>query len=353
MKFSISADVIKEGLFKVAKCFGDKTASKPIHLSATKDSIALVTSTGETEYRWTYSDSEHFSTEVCGSVTFVGDKLLGASEYLKDEVSFSFEANLLKVVSGKIALEVKTVVSDLKTIPPTQPEIKFLFDTSLEIPKIIHSMSDDTAKPKMLGILVDLKVEGENKVAIFKAVQPNRAAKIEMAYDSDSPVTRQITLPCFLARMMSTESLLGLAIDNNTLVACFRNYEVRTPLTETPFMNPDSAFTHLGDKTVKFQRLELARALRLIRSSDRQNALAKFTFGSGAADITSYNEYTGKSKVTVKSDASDKFNLSLNFKFMLDLLSSLEEDEIEFKTEGHIFVYKSRNLHYVTTVFGT
>jgi hypothetical protein len=352
MKFTISADVMKEGLLKVSKGLSEKTEyGKVIRLSASKDAVALVTTNGETDYRWTYTDTENFSTDKTGETTFVAEKLLGAAEYLKDEISFSLEDNLLKVSAGKVQLEVKTVDIGIKILPVTTPDIKFTFDTSIEIPKIIHAMSDDLGKPKMLGLLVDLK--NEDQKVIFKAVQPNRAAKLELVYESEKPLSKQIVIPCFVAKRMATESMRGLSIVNNTLVACFNNYEVRTPISEIPFMNPDSAFSNSGTKSVKFSRPELAKALRLIRASDKHNTVAKFTVGAESTEITSYNEHTGKSRVTVKSDSDEKFNLSLNFKFMLDLLGSLDGDEdIEFKTEGKIFAYRNNHLHFVTTVFG-
>lgn len=355
MKFTISADVMKEGLLKVAKGLAEKTEyGKVIRLAATKDAIALVSTNGETDYRWTYTQTDHFTTDKAGEVTFVAEKLLGASEYLKDQISFTLEDNLLKVSAGKVQLEVKTVDIDIKILPVTDPEIKFTFDTAIEVPKIIHAMSDDPGKPKMLGLLIDLKTEGDSKTAVFKAVQPNRAARLELTFESDKAVTRQIVIPCFIARMMAAETMLGLSVEKNVLIASFTNYEVRTPISDIPFMNPDSAFLNQGTRTVKFSRPELAKALRLIRASDKHNNVAKFTVGSESTEITAYNEQTGKSRVTVKSDAAEKFNLSLNFKFMLDLLGSLKDgdDDIEFKTEGKIFAYKNNHLHFVTTVFG-
>lgn len=354
MKFSISADIIKEGLQKVSKGLSEKTEyGKVIRLSAAKDAVSLVSTNGETDYRWTYTETDHFTTDKAGEVTFVAEKLLGASEYLKDKISFSLEDNLLKVSAGKIQLEVKTAGIQIPILPVNSPEIKFTFDTAVEIPKIIHAMSDDPGKPKMLGLLIDLKTEGSSKTAIFKAVQPNRAAKLELKFESETDVTKQIVVPCFIAKMMATETMKGISVEKNVLIASFNHYEIRTPISDIPFMNPDSAFVNQGTKSVKFTRLELAKALRLIRASDKHNNVAKFAVGSDATEITAYNEHTGKSRVTVKSSAADKFSLSLNFKFMLDLLGSLDgEDDIEFKTEGKIFSYKNNHMHFVTTVFG-
>jgi DNA polymerase III sliding clamp (beta) subunit (PCNA family) len=354
MKFSISAEILKEGLTKVSKGLSEKTEyGKVIRVAASKDAVSLVTTNGETDYRWTYTNTDHFQTEDAGEVTTVAEKLLGAAEYLKDQVSFLLEDNLVKVSAGKVQLEVKTSDIDISILPPTTPDIRFSFDTALEIPKIIHAMSEDPSKPKMLGVLIDLKSEGENKAVVFKAVQPNRAAKIELTFESDDSITKQIVVPCFIAKMMSSETLKGVSMDGKTLIACFNNYEVRTPVVEIPFMNPDSAFANSGTRSVKFSRNELAKALRLIRASDKQNHLAKFQVGSDSTEISAYNEKTGKSKVTVKSNSAEKFNLSLNFKFVLDLLGSLDGDEeIEFKNEGKIFSYKNDRLHFVTTVFG-
>lgn len=354
MKFTISADVLKQGLLKVSKGLSEKTEyGKVIRVSSAKDAISLVTTNGETDYRWTYTNTDHFQTDESGEVTVVAEKLLGASEYLKDQVSISEEDNLVKVSAGKVQLEVKTSDIEIEILPKTTPDIRFDFDTSIEIPKIIHCMSEDPSKPKMMGVLIDLKSEGEEKKVIFKAVQPNRASKVELTFDSDDSVTKQIVVPCFIAKMMATEQLRGISLSGKTFIACFDNYEVRTPSVETPFMNPDSAFSNAGTRSVKFQRNELAKALRLIRASDKQNHLAKFQIGSDSTEISAYNEKTGKSKVTVKSQCSEKFNLNLNFKFILDFLGSMDGDEeIEFKNEGKIFTYKNDRAHFVTTVFG-
>lgn len=354
MKFTISADVFKEGLLKVSKGLSEKTEyGKVIRVASTKDAIALVTTNGETDYRWTYTNTDHFQTDEAGEVSLVAEKLIGASEYLKDQVSVILEDNLVKVSAGKIHLEVKTDDIDISILPATSPDIRFPFSTALEIPKIIHSMGEDPSKPKMMGLLIDLKSEGDQKKVVFKAVQPNRAAKIELSFESDDAVNKQIVVPCFVAKMMASEPLRGVSLQDKTFIACFENYEVRTPAIETPFMNPDSAFSSSGNRSVKFSKNELAKALRLIKASDKQNHLAKFQVGSDSTDISAYNEKTGKSRVTVKCQSAEKFSLSLNFKFVLDLLGSLEgEDDIEFKNEGKIFTYKNDKLHFVTTVFG-
>jgi DNA polymerase III sliding clamp (beta) subunit (PCNA family) len=356
MNFSILSEIIKEGFLKVAKGLVEKSEyGKVIRLSATKDSIALVTTNGETDYRWTYTkrDELDFNVESEGSVTLVAEKLLGALDYLHDRVTFCLENNLLKVAAHKVQLEIKTADIDIEILTPLKPQIRFEFNTSREIPKILHCMSDDPAKPKMTGLLVELQADADKKLVIFKAVQPNRAAKIELSYESDDAVNSKIVFPCFLAKMMSHERMLGFSIDKNMLVACFDNYEIRTPMSDIPFMNPDSAFANTASKSVEFSKSELLKALKLIKSTDKQNSIAKLAVSNDSTEITAYNEQTGRSKVTVKSGASEDFNLSLNFKFIMELISSFDtEDSIEFKTEGKIFFYKNENLHFVTTVFG-
>jgi DNA polymerase III sliding clamp (beta) subunit (PCNA family) len=354
MKFTISADVIKQGFQKVAKGLVEKTEyGKVIKLSAAKNTISLVTTNGETDYRWSYTNTDHFQTDKAGSVTLVAEKLLGGLDYFQGKVSFCLEDNLLKVSENKVHLEIKTTDIDIDVLPPVQPDIKFSFDSSAEISKIIHCMSDDPSKPKMLGVLLDLQTDGEKKTAVLKAVQPNRASKIEVNFESEEAITKKVTIPCFLARMMASERMLGLSIDQNTLIACFENYEVRTFLSDIPFMNPDSAFASSATKSVRYSRNELLKALRLMKATDKQNTVTKFIIDKDSTEITSFNEQTGKSRITVKSETDEKISISLNSKFLLELLNSLDgEDSIEFKTEGKIFSYQNNNLHFVTTVFG-
>jgi len=357
MNFTVLFEIIKDGLAKVSKGLIEKSEyGKVIKLAATKNSISLVTTNGETDYRWTYTKQEDsdFQVDKEGSVTIVAEKLLGALDYLNGEVSMCLEDNLLKVSSNKVQLEIKTSDIDIDVISPTTPQIKFLFNSSKEIPKILHTMSDDPSKPKMLGLSVDLSSsDPEKKLITFKAIQPNRASKIELGFESVDKISKKIVVPCFLAKMMASEKMLGFSIEKNTLIACFENYEVRTPLSDIPFMNPDSAFSASATRSVNFPRAELLRALKMIKSTDKQNSVAKFSIFTDSTEITAYNEQTGRSRVSVKSESPENFNISLNFKFILELLGSLDtEDSVEFKTEGKIFVYKKDNLHFVTTVFG-
>ena len=327
-----------------------------IQFIAKNGTLTLVTTNGETYYSWKSTDGVEIEQE--GSIAANADKLFSSLPHLPDgKVNFSTESNVLNIKSGKIALELKTV-SD-KTfgkVEEVKAPISLKGDSVAMFRRILHTLNRDPSKGRMLGLLMVFKSESDSKKVTFTSVSPTRASRYEAEFDSSDAVNTQVILPCFLVDEASKHNLVKLGVSEKFLVATFsNNLVVTTPLMANNFINADVVLDSPDQfKDLTFKRNELFSAVSFIKSlCDKQDMKARIAaMGDGTIEISSYTD-AGKFKTAVNCSyaEADKPNFALNSEHLAELLTSLDNEDVELKVGTRLLTYTGPNYKYVTSLY--
>ena len=344
-------NAVKNGLNKkdLASIFATN-----IQVIAKGDSLSFVTTNGETHYAW--KSSVGVSIEQEGSIAVNADKLLSALPHLpEDKVSFSLNSNLLNVKSGKIVMELKTISDkSFGKVSEIETPISLKGETSTAMfRRIIHTLNRDPAKPRMLGLLLDFKSDGDKKTVVFKSVSPTRASRYNTEFESAEPINAQVVMPCYLVDEAAKHNLIKLGFNKANMVAVFdNNLTVTSPLQENVFINPDQVFDANDTwQDIKFNREDLGKAISFIKSmSDKQDKKARIAAtGDGAVEISSYTD-SGKSKIALLATYGDKPNFAFNSEHLAELLTALDDGDVELKVGGNLLTYATPNYKFVTSL---
>jgi len=362
MIISVGQKQLKNGLKAVRKVLGMNKESKSlfsnaIKLEAKEDSLSLLGTNGETIYFWKTKDTVVVNAD--GVVGIVADKFITAVEALSGEapIELNYNAGIVYMKCGNREAELKTVEADeFPEFTPVENLVKFPFDTTKMFSKISHTVGRDISKPRLLGLLSEFISEGDQKKVVFSAVNPNKASRLIEKFESSDSISMKIILPVFIVDESLEFQLKGLATTNSKLVADFGDLKIMTPLPEDRFVNPENAFANPTDsRIVGFNRKQLIDALKYTRAmADKHDLKSKFIVNGDITEITSYTE-NSKSKDSLKSRSNEKMTFSLNCEYLIELLSCLNKEDVEFHvvgkgTSGQI-TYRTDNYQYVTSMY--
>jgi DNA polymerase III sliding clamp (beta) subunit (PCNA family) len=362
MIISINQKQLKNGLKAVRKVLGMNKESKSlfsntIKMEAKNSSLNLLGTNGETIYMWSTEESVKIDAE--GVVGIVADKFITAIEALSGDalIELNYNSGIVYMKCGNREAELRTVEAcDFPTFSPIENLVKFSFDTTKTFSKIVHTVGRDISKPRLLGLLSEFVCDGEQKKVVFSAVNPNKASRLIEKFESSESLNLRVVLPVFLVDEALEFPLKGLSTTKSRIIADFGDLKIMTPLPEDRFVNPENAFaTPKDSKIVGFNRKHLIESLRYTRAmADKHDLKSKFIVNGDITEITSYTE-NSKSKDSLKSRSNEKMTFSLNCEYLIELLSCLNKEDIEFQvvgkgTSGQI-TYKTDNYQYVTSMY--
>lgn len=357
MNFTINRKQLKAGLDSVKTAFGLKRDQNSIYATSIKivaggDKVSFITTNGETYFKWTAPEGVTVAGD--GSCVANAEKILQGAGYMtSDEVSFEYANDILYVRGGKVTLEVRTVDSNkLADVPEHVTPIKLPFDSTDLFSKITHTMGRDPALPKMLGVLMDFKTAEGSKTVTLRSAQRNRASRVVQNFESEEDVNLRIVLPCFVADEASKRRLMSLGVDKKTLVAKFDSLVITTALPEDIFIDGDQAFGRSVSGTpLRFSYKELSEAVTFIKSvSDKRNRRAKFIVNGGQVETSALTD-TGNSKMVIGCESPDSAAFAFNSEYLADLLSSVEQEQVDLTVTNHVIAYKEGDYQFVMSLY--
>lgn len=357
MNFTVEKSQLASALKQVRKVLALNKDPKRVYanalkITATAGQLEFLGTDGETTY--SYRVKQGMTVEAEGECGVVADKFLTAVDAISEpNLSFTYDAGLLNLRAGDEHVEFKTVATDeFPTLETVATPIRFPFDSTVEFRKILHTLGRDPSKRNMMGLCSKFKSE-DGKTVTFYAVNPNKASRFTLPFESDDKVDTSIILPEDLADLSVELPLKAIGVSKSKLVANFGDFEVQTHLRDDKWINADVAFKSLDGKPVKFNRQLLLSKLKFVKAMcDKQDMKSKFTVSGDRTEISSYDEKS-KVKSAVKSNAPDKVVFSANSEYLLAFLSALNTEDVELKVSDKLISYQEPNYQFVTTSYLT
>lgn len=357
MKIQIDRKELKTALDALKPCFtirkdlSTTNYATALKIEATKESLRLITTNGETFYTWTCPPTAYMVEEE-GVVVAPAEKFQNIALKHAEKVDMALVEGQLYLKCGTARTEAKILFEkDFPNAKVKKPEtpIRFGFDSTVSMPKLLHTMFREPSKPKMLGMLMD--INGEKHEITFKSVSPNKVSRLTDKYESDEPITTRIVLPTFLADEMGKRKVTAIGVNKSTLVAQIENLEIQTPVQEDVFINSDNAFNIQHDKVVRFSTPELVDALSFIKnSSGKDTRKAKFSLTDKEAELTCFTE-TGKTSERIACQSPGDLTFAVNSEYILEMLGTVGTAEIDVQITEKFLSYKEGNYHYISTLY--
>ncbi|WP_069636943.1 DNA polymerase III subunit beta [Campylobacter pinnipediorum] len=284
-----------------------------------------------------------------GTATANGKKLLDIIRSLKDEEVILETMNnylYIKQKNSKYKLPMYKF-EDFPNFPKVEGKNKFDIDAVLfgrSLKKILPNIEQGNSKRELTGALIDIK---ENHINIV-----GTDSKRLSIFKLETPTQNEFSIIIPKKAISEMQKLffdkIEIYYDENTLIAQSSNFEFYTKLINGKY--PD--YERVIPKEIK-KRLKLSRDKMIdgIKTISILSETMKVTFSKENITFESVIEDNSEAKTTIEyqTGLEEDITIGLRNRFLLDFLSSIEEDEFElgFNDSNLAFTVTSKDLKTV------
>lgn len=339
MKFTVACSELQKALSKVNGVVPSKSTLpilENILFGLSKNILRLVA----TDLEVSMSATIDVKGSEDGTIAVPAKRLMETIRALPD-VQLVFHADLsankIKMVTetGEYILMGESS-EEFPTIPQFKVEDKIVLQGDMlrrMINRTIFSVSTDELRPAMTGVLLQVK-EGELRAV---TTDGHRLVRINYTGVKTSKLKRDIIVPAKALSLVAKSAEDGdntLSVDLTHVQFTFGNTTLTSRVIDESYPNYESVIPLDNDKTLTVSKdLLLASVRRValyssstthqIRCSMKKNELKI------AAEDTDFGG-EAKEKITC-SYANDDLEIGFNSAYLIDILSHIDSDEIEFK----------------------
>ncbi|MEK6755368.1 MAG: DNA polymerase III subunit beta [Bacteroidota bacterium] len=339
MKFTVGSNELQKALSRISGVVPSKStlpilenmlfqlSKSTLHLAATDLEISM-------------STSLEVKGSEDGSIAVPAKRLMETIRALP-EVQLVFHADLptnkIKMITemGEYVI-MGDSSEEFPTIPQFKAEEKIALDGDM-LRKLIHrtafSVSTDELRPAMTGVLLQVK---ENELWAV-ATDGHRLVRIHYTGLKHSKLKREIIVPAKALNLVGRSVEDGentLAIDSTHVQFTFGTTTLTSRVIEESYPNYESVIPLDNDKSVTVSRelmLASVRRVALYSSSTTHQvrcSLKKNEMRIMAEDV----DFGGEAKEKLPCQyAGEDLEIGFNSGYMVDILSHIDTDEVEFK----------------------
>jgi len=340
MKFTIAQTEFLNALQMVSSAVPSRTTLpvlSNILLEAAEDSIEL----RATDLDLTIATRAKASVKDVGALTVPAKKLFELVRKLPKE-ELKVDAKDLTLNIGSKSGRYKFLCirpEEFPAIPPVSPDAEFALESDVLdrlIRRTIYSVSTDESRPALNGSLFQVK-DGELRIVATDGHRLARAmcrpqGGIEPAPKSDVIVPLK-ALNQLLRLISGAAGPVRIGISKNHARFVLGDTTLTTKLIEGPFPNYEQVLPKQNNKLLRVKREDLAQALeRVSVFSDSLTRQVKLSLRPNK--LTLIVQTPDQGEATEELDASygsDDLDIGYNAAYLLDILRTVDCEEIEIK----------------------
>jgi DNA polymerase III subunit beta len=341
MKFTVSKEVFLRELFKIQGII-EKRQTMPILLnvliSAEENKISLLATNIEmgmiTKFEAEVLEQGKITVSAKGLFDIVKELEPGLIEIETNESS-------LKIKSGRAEFNIKTLsASDFPKIPlPSKtPEINiksnYLAD---KLDKIIFCASSDETKNNLNSIYID-KVAEENKIRFVSTDGHRLGIKEDVELElKNLGESKGLLIPrkgaIEVRKILDTEENISLMLESNYLYVFAGNTVLFVKEMDLKYPDYLRVIPSNNDKYFKINRKEMLNSLKRVSLvSTIKSKTVLFSLDKGVLILSSKSPDYGEASEEMSVDyQGDKLDIRFNAKYLIDILSSTNDEELEFQ----------------------
>lgn len=281
------------------------------------------------------------TTEVSGSITVPARKFFDIIKALPDdsEITLSMKKNnFVSIKSGKAQFKIiglpkeefpqLPLFKDKDSITISQPDLKDMFNLT------DFAISKDDTRYVLNGVL--LIVKGDQICVV--ATDGRRLATMNKKLDKKTLVDRSVIIPTKtvqeVKRMLEDAGDIQVKFSDNQILFAFPTSFVISRLIEGEYPNYKKVIPEKSSKEIKVLREDFLSATRRASIFTDQDSMAiKFSVRKKKMTISKNTPYLGEAKEEIDIDYSgaDELDIGFNPRYLIDVLKSMNDDEIIFE----------------------
>ncbi len=339
MKFSSSAAELLRILSKVNGVVPSKS-TMPILENFVLDLAGGNLSVSATDMDIWITGSVQVKKGEDGRIAIPAKRILDTLRALPDsEITLNADINSNKI---KITTEngEYSITGESAKDFPTAPQFKATDDLNIEtsvlksiIARTAYAVSTDELRPAMMGVL--LQPKGNELRAV--ATDGHRLVRMVNKLQKSSGLKRDIIIPAkalnLVARILEG-SENTISVSETHIRFSFDKTMLISRLIDETYPNYESVIPKDNDKNLLVRREDILSSLRrvsLYASATTHQVrfeVSKDKFSVAAQDI----DFGGEARETVAGEyASDKLDIGFNSTYLVDILTHLDADKVEFR----------------------
>jgi DNA polymerase-3 subunit beta len=281
------------------------------------------------------------TTEVSGSITVPARKFFDIIKALPDdsEITLSMKKNnFVSIKSGKAQFKIiglpkeefpqLPLFKDKDSITISQPDLKDMFNLT------DFAISKDDTRYVLNGVL--LIVKGDQICVV--ATDGRRLATMNKTLAKKTLVDRSVIIPTKtvqeVKRMLEDAGDIQVKFSDNQILFAFPTSFVISRLIEGEYPNYKKVIPEKSSKEIKVLREDFLAATRRASIFTDQDSMAiKFSVRKKKMTISKNTPYLGEAKEEIDIDysGSDELDIGFNPRYLIDVLKSMDDDEIIFE----------------------
>jgi len=344
MKLVVLKNNLKEGLSAVERASSEnanlpilknvliKTFNNKIQLSATNLELAI---------------TKYISGKIIeeGSITVPLSALLSIVHNTTNErISLEVEQNTLLFKTDNYDATIQGLPEEEFPIIPKLENTSTYLDLESNllkesILKIINSIQISEIRPEISGVLLDFQVTNF-KIVGTDSFRLSEKTVTESNFKSNFQRGFRIIIPLKtmqeLLRIVS-DGPVRMYIDPNQILFKNDELEVISRLIDGTYPDYEQIIPKSLETELSLERDHLVNAVKLVSTFSSKTNDLKISFNEGkkTLEVYSANQYLGENKYLIPVKSKGKsFNVSFNWKYLLDGLKNFESKEIVLGVNG-------------------
>ena len=349
MKFTISKNIIENIVSSMQPFLNKKDSSSitsHIYLEVINANLTIKSTDYEMGCQAHVSDIKDI---IDGKATINGSNFLNIIRRLKDDnIIFEVIDNNLTIKQKRSNF--KLPMYDANEYPsfPVLENLKSLNINTINlinsIKKITPSIDTNNPKFELNGALIDIKSQKIN----FVATDTRRLAVANLENISNEEL--QIIIP--KKAIIEIQKLFldnaTIKYDDTNLVVSNENYTFFTKLINGKFPDYERIIPNSLKYSFKLSKASLIEAIKLVTSIDSK---IKVTFNSDAIIFESLDDDSeSKTQIDSTLDIEDSFYIAVNSKYLLDFLSSTNNENINIGFNESNLPFYLEDGNFITIV---
>ncbi|MFH1395627.1 MAG: DNA polymerase III subunit beta [Candidatus Omnitrophota bacterium] len=276
-----------------------------------------------------------------GSITIPAKKFFDIVKSLPDdsEVFLSMKKNnFVNIKSGKAQFRIIGLPKEeFPQLPVFKDKDSIVIEnnTLKEMMNLTEfAVSRDDTRYVLNGMLLTIK--GDN-ISIV-ATDGRRLAVCNKKLPKKTLIDREVIIPTKTAqevkRMLTEDGEVGIKFSDNQIMFDFPNSFILSRLIEGEYPNYRNVIPEKNGQEIRVSREEFLSATRRASIFTDQDSLAvKLNIKKKKITISKNTPYLGEAKEEIIAEytGTDDFEIGFNPKYLIDVLKSLEDDQIVFE----------------------
>lgn len=266
----------------------------------------------------------------------------------EDVVLAKQENNWLKITQGKSVFNLVGISADEYPVFPANSPKEFI---EIEahvladmIGKTIYSVSNDETRYHLNGVYFEKRMTASGPGLLMVATDGHRLSLVHKAQSAtESRPGEGVIIPRkglteIYKLLENVDGVFKMAVEGPQLIVAYENTLLMIRLIEGKYPNYRQLIPQNLNEHIQVRRNDLLASLRRVSLlSNQKSKGVTLNFSNGKLEITSNNPELGDAKEEIEVDyKGNGLRIGFNAKYIMDVLTSIEEDEISLDLKDQL-----------------